>query len=109
MHKLNFYVFLIYFFFLIKVSHAQVTTPFSSLNSIGEISDNSYANNLSMGGLGISNGSYWHLNNQNPAALVYNTFTIFEMGIASDVRQIVNNESKDITVTYKCNYEKELK
>ena len=42
MHKLNFYVFLIYFFFLIKVSHSQVTTPFSSLNSIGEISDNSY-------------------------------------------------------------------
>ena len=104
MHKLNFYVFLIYFFFLIKVSHSQVTTPFSSLNSIGEISDNSYANNLSMGGLGISNGSYWHLNNQNPAALVYNTFTIFEMGIASDVRQIVNNESKDVSGNGNINY-----
>ena len=49
-----------------------------------------------MGGLGISNGSYWHLNNQNPAALVYNRFTVFEMGLSADVRQIINITSKDI-------------
>ena len=79
-----FCLFLIYFFFEYKVSYSQVTTPFSSLIPVGEISDNSFANNLSMGGLGISNGSYWHLNNQNPAALVYNRFTTFEMGVASN-------------------------
>ena len=57
-----------------------------------------------MGGVGISNGSVWHLNNQNPAALVYNRFTTFEMGIASDVRQLVNNQSKDISGNGNINY-----
>ena len=104
MHRLHINIFLIYFFFLTKLSLAQDTTPFSSLNPIGEISDNSFANNLGMGGVGISNGSYWHLNNQNPAALVYNRFTTFEMGIASDVRQIVNNSTKDITGNGNINY-----
>ena len=96
MHRIHINIFLIYFFFLTKLSVAQDTTPFSSINPIGEISDNSFANNLAMGGVGISNGSYWHLNNQNPAALVYNRFTTFEMGVASDVRQIVNDKNKDI-------------
>ncbi len=104
MHRIHFNIFLIYFFFLTKLSVAQDTTPFSSVNPIGEISDNSFANNLGMGGVGISNGSYWHLNNQNPAALVYNRFTIFEMGIASDVRQIVNSSTKDITGNGNINY-----
>ena len=99
-----FCLFLIYFFFEYKVSYSQVTTPFSSLIPVGEISDNSFANNLSMGGLGISNGSYWHLNNQNPAALVYNRFTTFEMGVASDIRQIVNNQSKDVVGNGNINY-----
>ncbi|MFL3001337.1 MAG: hypothetical protein ACJZ0Y_04115 [Cytophagales bacterium] len=104
MHRLHVNIFLIYFFFLTKLSLAQDTTPFSSVNPIGEISDNSFANNLGMGGVGISNGSYWHLNNQNPAALVYNRFTTFEMGIASDVRQIVNSSTKDITGNGNINY-----
>ena len=95
---------LIYFFFLSNITIAQVTTPFSSLIPIGEIYDNSFANNLGMGGVGISNGSYWHLNNQNPAALVYNRFTTFEMGIASDVRQLVNNQTKDISGNGNINY-----
>ncbi len=104
MYKISFKSIIIYFFFLSNISIAQVTTPFSSLIPIGEISDNSFANNLGMAGVGISNGSYWHLNNQNPAALVYNRFTTFEMGIASDVRQLVNNESKDISGNGNINY-----
>ena len=104
MYKLSYYIFFILYFFHINALKAQVISPFSSLNSIGEISDNSYANNLSMGGLGISNGSYWHLNSQNPAALVYNGFTNFEMGIRSDIRQIVNDISKDVTGNGNINY-----
>ena len=88
----------IFFFYLLVITNitfSQNTTPFSSLIPIGELSDNSFANNLAMGGLGISNGSYWHINNQNPAALVNNRFTTFEMGIASDIRQVINQRSKD--------------
>ena len=79
-----------FLFFVSNVTFSQLTTPFSSLNSIGELNDNSFANNFAMGGLGISNGSYWHLNNQNPAALTSNRFTIFEMG-NFEARQIMEN------------------
>ena len=95
---------MIFLFFVSNVTFSQLTTPFSSLNSIGELNDNSFANNLAMGGLGISNGSYWHLNNQNPAALTSNRFTIFEMGISSDVRQIINETSKDVNGNGNINY-----
>tara|TARA_B100000886_G_scaffold338837_1_gene302623 strand:- start:4022 stop:5302 length:1281 start_codon:yes stop_codon:yes gene_type:complete len=90
-----FCVFLFYFFVITNITFSQNTTPFSSLIPIGELSDNSFANNMAMGGLGISNGSYWHINNQNPAALVNNRFTTFEMGVASDIRQVINQRSKD--------------
>ena len=49
-----------------------------------------------MGGVGISNGSVWHLNNQNPAALTSNIFTTFEMGLSSDLRQVSNNKITDL-------------
>ena len=58
MYKISFKSIIIYFFFLSNIAVAQVTTPFSSLIPIGEIYDNSFANNLGMGGVGISNGSY---------------------------------------------------
>ena len=100
--KLKFLI-LITIFFNIKL-FAQTTSPFTSVTGIGELNDLGYSNNVAMGGVGISNGSVWHLNNQNPAALVYNRFTTFEMGIASDVRQLVNNQSKDISGNGNINY-----
>ena len=63
--KLKFLI-LITIFFNIKL-FAQTTSPFTSVTGIGELNDLGYSNNVAMGGVGISNGSVWHLNNQNPA------------------------------------------
>ena len=79
--KLKFLIF-ITIFFNIKL-FAQTTSPFTSVTGIGELNDLGYSNNVAMGGVGISNGSVWHLNNQNPAALTSNIFTTFEMGASS--------------------------
>ena len=51
-------------------------SPFSS-QGIGDLYDLGLAHNRGMGGLGISNPSYWHLNNVNPALLPYNSLTVF--------------------------------
>ena len=61
--KLKFLIF-ITIFFNIKL-FAQTTSPFTSVTGIGELNDLGYSNNVAMGGVGISNGSVWHLNNQN--------------------------------------------
>ncbi len=70
---------------------AQVSkTPFSS-KGIGDIYDMGFAHNRGMGGLGISNPSYWHLNNVNPALLPYNSLTVFSAAFIGENRTIENN------------------
>lgn len=58
-------------------------SPYSTFG-IGESYGNALAHNQGMGGLGLSQPQYWYLNNQNPALLVYNNFTIFEAGIVGE-------------------------
>jgi hypothetical protein len=41
-----------------------------------------------MGGLGISNGSFWFLNNVNPALLYYNSVALFSVGIIGETKNI---------------------
>lgn len=60
-------------------------TPFSSFG-IGETFGNGLTHNQGMAGLGISNPEYWHLNNINPALLVFNTITVFEAGFIGEQR-----------------------
>ncbi|MEP2670623.1 MAG: hypothetical protein ABJH04_16590 [Cyclobacteriaceae bacterium] len=60
-------------------------TPFSSFG-IGETFGNGLTHNQGMGGIGISNPEYWHLNNVNPALLVFNTITVFEAGFIGEQR-----------------------
>ena len=100
--KLKFLI-LITIFFNIKL-FAQTTSPFTSVTGIGELNDLGYSNNVAMGGVGISNGSVWHLNNQNPAALTSNIFTTFEMGASSDLRQVSNNKITDLNGSANLNY-----
>jgi len=100
--KFNLFLFLI---LLINLEiFSQTTSPFTSVTGIGELNDFSFSNNAGMGGVGISNGSYWHLNNQNPAALTSNIFTTFEMGFSSDIREVSNNKINDLNGSANLNY-----
>jgi hypothetical protein len=58
-------------------------SPYSTFG-IGESYGNALAHNQGMGGLGLSQPQYWYLNNQNPALLVFNNFTVFEVGIVGE-------------------------
>ncbi len=40
--------------------------------------------NQGMGGLGVVQPQMWYLNNINPALLVYNTMTVFEVGATGE-------------------------
>ncbi len=44
-----------------------------------------------MAGVGISNPQYFYLNNQNPALLIFNRFTVFEAGFIGERRTVKGN------------------
>jgi hypothetical protein len=70
-------------------------SPYSTFG-IGESYGNALAPNQGMGGLGLSQPQFLHLNNQNPALLVYNTLTVFQAGLLAeqlDMTDGVNNQS----------------
>lgn len=37
-------------------------------------------------GLGVSQPQYWYVNNQNPALLIYNNYSVFQVGIVGESR-----------------------
>ncbi len=65
-------------------------SPYSSIG-IGDLNDMSLSNNDAMGGIGIASPSVWHINNMNPALLVYNSFTVFEIGVEAENRTVSND------------------
>ncbi|MEQ8573970.1 MAG: hypothetical protein RIB63_07910 [Fulvivirga sp.] len=77
------------------VANGQATkSPFTSLG-IGDVIDNSLAHNQGTAGLGISNGSYWHLNNMNPALLPYNSLTVFSAGFVGINSNLKSNGANE--------------
>lgn len=80
-----------------------VLSPYT-VSGIGEINNMGVAQNDAMGGLGISYSNVWHINNQNPALLVGNTLTSFQMGIQADLRSISNEFTTDQSGTGSLKY-----
>ena len=75
--------------FIGLVLHAQSIYSFEGL---GNLEHQGMPNNLSMGEVGIGTPSIWHVNTQNPANLVYNTFSSFQLGIEVDNRRFTGSE-----------------
>ncbi|MCU0418376.1 MAG: hypothetical protein MUC38_01865 [Cyclobacteriaceae bacterium] len=78
-------------------------TPMSSLG-IGDYYGNALAHQQGMAGLGISNGSYWYLNNVNPALLIYNRWTVFEGGLLAERRTVRDNTVSERNSDANLNY-----
>lgn len=72
-----------------EVAAQSAYSPFSAFG-IGELSGTSAVHNQGMAGVGVSNPSYWFMNNQNPALLVFNNLTTFQGGIVGDSRKASN-------------------
>lgn len=62
-----------------------VISPYSS-NGLGELIYPGMPNHLGMGEVGIATPTFWHINNVNPALLVHNTLTTFQVGFQADLR-----------------------
>lgn len=70
------------------VSHAQQAGSPYSIYGVGIPNDQGVTYNTMKGGLGISNGNSYILNNINPALLPLNTFTIFDFGMQYEQRRL---------------------
>lgn len=95
-------------FFLVfgiaSVAFGQATrSPFSAFG-LGEPYGSALINSQGMAGLGISNPSFWYINNQNPALLVYNRFTTFHAGLVLDQRTATNGSVSETNGNGNLNY-----
>jgi hypothetical protein len=55
-------------------------------------------------GLGVSQPQHWFLNNQNPALLVYNTYSVFEVGIVGESRTVKGDTTNEESIGGNLNY-----
>ena len=78
-------------------------TPFSSFG-LGETFGNGLTQNQGMGGIGASYPEYWHLNNINPALLVFNTLTVFEAGFIGEQKTIKGASASERSGNGNLNY-----
>ena len=78
-------------------------SPFSR-QGIGEVYDGTLVNTQGMAGVGVSHPQFWYLNNQNPALLVYNNFTVFQAGLVAESKTIRMDTSSERTKGGNMNY-----
>lgn len=83
-----FFSFLVLIFGFQAESISQASRSSFSSFGVGQIYGNALTYNQGMGGVGVSNPDYWHLNNINPALLIYNNVTVFEAGFIGEQRTI---------------------
>ncbi|RRB18410.1 hypothetical protein EHT87_02085 [Larkinella knui] len=69
-------------------------SPYSALG-IGEIYGTNNITNLGMGGLGTAYANGFFLNSVNPALLVRNRFTIFEVGLLGQSKRLSDNRGQN--------------
>jgi hypothetical protein len=89
-------IFLVAFPLIVVTSaHSQaVRSPFSTFG-IGDVYGDYLIQNHGMGGMGVSQPQYWHVNNQNPALLVHNMVTVFQAGVVGESRTIRGDTLKE--------------
>ncbi|MEQ6167332.1 hypothetical protein AAOE16_09065 [Ekhidna sp. MALMAid0563] len=63
-----------------------------SFEGLGSLNHQGMPNNVAMGEVGIGTPTIWHINTQNPANLVYNTFSTFQVGLEVDRRNFSGEE-----------------
>lgn len=82
-------------FFVHTVGHSQTFSSYSALG-IGNINNHATVQHLSMGGLGISNGSYYYQNTLNPSLLVDNQVYSFGGGLTFENKKILQGDNHEV-------------
>ncbi len=96
-----------YLVFAVVISAAKVwgqaaPSPFTTYG-VGEPYGNGLVHNQG-NGLGVSQPQYWYINNQNPALLVYNNFSVFQVGIVGEQRKIKGDTTNEENIGGNLNY-----
>lgn len=91
-------------FLLVAGAFAQTANSPFSYRGIGDYYGNALAHNQGMAGVGVSNPQYFYLNNQNPALLVFNRFTVFEGGFIGQQNTIKGNGPSEKSGNGNLNY-----
>jgi hypothetical protein len=94
---------LISLFSITEVWGQAARSPFTTFG-IGEPYGNALINTQGMAGVGVSQPQYFHMNNQNPALLVYNSMTVFQAGILGESRTIRQDTSSEKSIGGNMNY-----
>ncbi len=81
-----------------RIDAQNAASPYS-LFGIGLLSGDGLTYQEGMGGLGISNGKYWVLNNVNPALLPMNSFTTFDLGLYTERRNLTTSDLSQSNTT----------
>jgi len=68
------------------LGHMVQAQSIYSFQGLGSLNHQGMPNNVAMGEVGIGIPTVWHINTQNPANLVYNTFSTFQVGLELDRR-----------------------
>ncbi len=98
-----------YFFSLIFIALSSAAfgqaarTPFSTFG-VGIPYGNALIQNQGMGGIGVSQPQFWSINNQNPALLVYNYYTVFQAGILIESRTLKSDTTSQNSVNGNLSY-----
>jgi hypothetical protein len=87
------------YIFSFGVTLAQNAASPYSLFGVGIISSKGLTYHESMGGLGISNGKVFVMNNINPALLPMNNFTTFDIGLYTEMRNLSTSELSQSNTT----------
>ncbi len=97
--------FVLIFFTIVsyQVFGQAARSPFSSF-ALGEPYGNALIQNKGMGGIGVSQPQYWYVNNQNPALLVFNYYTVFQAGIIVESRTVQGDTTNVRSVNGNLNY-----
>ncbi|QLH33645.1 MAG: hypothetical protein HWD62_15645 [Cyclobacteriaceae bacterium] len=89
---------------LVTGAFAQTANSPFSFRGLGDYYGNALTHNQGMAGVGVSNPQYFYLNNQNPALLVFNRFTVFEGGFVGQYNTIKGNGASENSGNGNLNY-----
>lgn len=76
-----------------KVWGQAAPSPFTTYG-IGEAYGNALTPNQG-NGIGVSQPQYWYINNQNPALLVFNSLSVFQVGAVGESRRIRSDTTNE--------------
>jgi hypothetical protein len=99
----SFFLFLILSVLSFSVFSQATRSPFSTFG-IGEPYGNALIQSQAMGGTGVSQPQFWFANNQNPALLVFNYYTVFQAGALLESKTIsgdtINSQNTNGNLNY---------